>query len=99
MWLKGARSPEAPSEPFCGTTGVTPALSIRISSSTRTGRTPLSPTHRALARSSIMPRTCSSEKGSPVPVQWLRIRLVESWLLISSGTATLAKSPKPVVMP
>ena len=45
------------------------------------------------------PRTTSSEYGSPVPVQWLRMRFVESWLLSSSGTATEEKSPKPVVMP
>ena len=31
--------------------------------------------------------------------RWLRIRLVESWLLISLGTATFWNSPKPVVMP
>ena len=37
--------------------------------------------------------------GLAAPVQWLRIRLVDSWLLISSGTATFWKSPKPVVMP
>ena len=60
MWDSGAKSPEAPREPFWGTTGVTPRLSISISISTRMGRTPLIPTHSALARRSIMPRTCSS---------------------------------------
>ena len=59
MWLRGARSPEAPRDPFWGMTGVTPLLSMSMSISTSRGRTPLMPTHRALARRSIMPRTCS----------------------------------------
>ena len=99
MCESGARSPEAPSEPFCGITGVTPRLSISTSFSTTTSLTPLIPAQRALALRSIMPLTCSSLYGSPVAVQWLSTRLVESFPAISSGTALLAKSPKPVVIP
>ena len=60
MWASGARSPEEPREPFWGTTGVTPRFNISTSICTRTGRTPETPSHRALARRSIMPRTTSA---------------------------------------
>ncbi len=42
-WARGARSPEAPTEPIGGTTGVTPALSMATRGSTSSRRTPERP--------------------------------------------------------
>ena len=40
MWARGARSPEAPTEPFCGMTGCRPALRKATSRSTSSTRGP-----------------------------------------------------------
>ncbi len=99
MWDRGARSPEAPSEPFSGITGCTPAFSMLTRVSTSSGRTPEDPWHSALARSSSIARTASAGRGRPQPTAWLTIRLCCSRLTCSAEIRTLLSAPKPVLMP
>ncbi len=98
-WLSGARSPEAPTEPRLGTTGVRPALRTAISVSTTTGRTPEWPRARLAAVRSIMPRTASSGSGSPTPAEWERIRFRCTSRTCSGSTRTREREPKPVFTP
>ena len=67
----GARSPQAPTEPFWQTTGVTPLLSISTSVCVMTGRHAELPWAWTLMRPAIAPRTYSSGAGSPMPAAWL----------------------------
>ncbi len=67
----GARSPQAPTEPFWQTYGVTPRLSISTSVRVISGRQPELPCACTLIRPAIAPRTYSSGAGSPMPAAWL----------------------------
>ena len=98
-WASGARSPDAPTLPCEGTRGWTRLFSIATMSSGRAGRTPLVPRTSTLARNSIIARTASSDRGSPTPDAWLRIRLSCNWRARSGGIRTCASFPKPVVTP
>ena len=98
-WAKGARSPEAPSDPYSCTAGVIPALSIATIRSTTSGRIPEYPMARVRARSSIMARTTSRSTRGPMPAAWERIRLRCSSRRRSSGMNFRARAPNPVEMP
>ena len=67
MWASGARSPEAPTEPCEGTTGVTPRSSIASMQSIVSGRTPEAPCARLASFSAIMSRVTATGVGSPTP--------------------------------
>src|SRR5438045_2796938 len=71
---RGARSPLQPTDPWRGTTGVTPALSRAMSASAMRGRTPDMPIASVRARSSMVARTTSVSTGGPTPAAWERIR-------------------------
>src|SRR3954447_11891919 len=95
----GARSPEEPTEPRLGTTGVTWCSSISTSCSTTSTRTPERPRRSELASRNIIPRTISSASGSPAPTEWERSRLSCSCAASSGAIETVTRSPKPVFTP
>ena len=64
-----------------------------------TGRTPVRPEARVLARRNMMPRTTSRSTAGPMPAAWLRISDFCSWVRSSLGMCRLARAPKPVEMP
>ena len=70
----GARSPEAPTEPWLGTTGCIPAFTSWSSRSITTGRTPENPRARLAAFSTRMSRTVESSSGLPTPAACERMR-------------------------
>ena len=99
MWASGARSPEAPTEPCDGTTGVTPCASIASSSSISDQRTPEAPRPRLRSFSAIISRVTAVGQGSPTPQQCDRIRL-RCRVAVSFGAIfRLASLPKPVLTP
>ena len=57
MWASGARSPDAPTEPWLGTTGTMPRSSMASSSAMVCGRTPEAPWPRLASLSAIISRT------------------------------------------
>ena len=67
MCASGARSPEAPTEPWAGTTGVTPRASIASRSARVVGRTPEAPCASEPSFSAIISRVAATEAGSPTP--------------------------------
>ncbi len=75
MWASGARSPEAPTEPCAGTTGVTPCASMPSRSATTSHRTPDAPRPSDRSFSAIISRTTPRGTGAPTPQQCDRIRL------------------------
>ncbi len=99
MCASGARSPEAPTEPWTGTTGVTARSSIPCSSSTSSQRTPEAPRPSETSFSAIISRTTAPGVGAPTPEQCDRIRLRCSRAVSPSGILTLASLPKPVLTP
>ena len=66
-WAKGARSPEAPTEPCAGTTGSRSRRSRSRRRATISTRTPEWPCARVRARSSSIARTSGSGSGGPHP--------------------------------
>gem|GEM_PF-5389476 len=75
MCDKGAKSPEAPTEPCAGITGTTPRANMPSSSSTKSHLTPDAPRPKDSSFKVIINRTTFSSTSSPTPQQWLRIRL------------------------
>ena len=75
MCASGARSPEAPTEPWHGMHGTRPALCTASSVSITTGRTPEWPRARLAAFSTSIRRTTARRSGSPTPTLCERIRL------------------------
>ena len=67
----GARSPQAPTEPFWQTTGVTPLFSMATRVCVISGRMPELPWACTLMRPAIAARTTSGGAGSPMPAAWL----------------------------
>src|SRR6185312_8654918 len=63
------------------------------------GRTPLHPFARTLARSSSMARTASCGSGSPTPQEWLRTRLRWSACTWPGSMRRSESLPNPVLMP
>ena len=70
MCDSGARSPDAPTEPCAGTTGMTSFASIASSSATVSGRTPDAPCARLASFSAIISRAIATGIGSPTPAAW-----------------------------
>jgi hypothetical protein len=99
MWASGARSPLAPTEPWRGTRGVTPAASIPSMSATTAGETPEAPRPRLRSLRAIMRRVVGTSSGAPTPAEWLRMRLRWSAAVSPGATRTLASLPKPVLTP
>ncbi len=67
-WASGARSPDAPTEPWSGTTGTSPRASIASSSATVSGCTPDAPCARlASFRASISRATGTGIGVAPPP--------------------------------
>ncbi len=71
----GARSPDAPTEPNCGTTGTIPALSIAANACKVCTRIPECPRKSVLTRMHSIARTTSAGNGSPTQTAWVTIRL------------------------
>ncbi len=99
MCASGARSPLAPTDPWTGTTGTTPAASIPCRSSTSSQRTPDAPRPSDTSFSAIISRTTAPGVAAPTPAQCDRIRFRCSRAVSSGGTLTLASFPKPVFTP
>mgnify|MGYP006168103737 CR=1 FL=1 len=99
MCDSGARSPEAPTEPCAGTTGMTPRASMASSRASVAGRMPEAPWARLASLSAIISRTTAMGIGSPTPAACestiLRCRVSR----LSRSMRTLASLPKPVLMP
>ena len=95
----GARSPLAPSDPYSGTTGVSPAPSSERIRSATTGRAPEHPIASVRARSSIIARTTSRSTGGPIPAACERTSARWSATRASAGIRTSASDPNPVVIP
>ena len=74
-WASGARSPEAPTEPWSGTIGVTSRSSNKSRDSTSSGRQPECPRASDAARNRIMARATSREARRPTPAACERSRL------------------------
>ncbi len=99
MCASGARSPEAPTEPCSGTTGVTRRSIMATSMSMTSGRTPDTPMDSECARSSSMARTTSRGVAGPTPALCERSRF-SCRVRTSSGAMCVSLSlPKPVVTP
>ena len=99
MCASGARSPEAPTEPWLGTQGTRPALCTASRVSMTTGRTPEWPRARLAAFSASISRTTAGASGSPTPTLCERIRLSCSVARSASLMRVLASLPKPVLTP
>ena len=99
MCASGARSPLAPTDPWHGTTGVTPRSSIATMRSSVSGFTPEWPAESEFARSAPAARTSGTASGSPVPAAWLRTKFSCSATASAGATDTFASRPKPVVTP
>ena len=99
MWLSGARSPLAPTEPCEGITGAKPALNSASACCSSSRRTPEKPSARLWMRGAKASRLVATGSGSPTPVAWLSSRLVCSVASWSSAMRTPASFPKPVLMP
>ena len=95
----GARSPEHPSEPYSGTTGVMPADKSAAYADASAGRTPVRPVASVERRSSIIARTTSRSTSGPEPAAWLRITLRCSCARRSAGMYRVASAPNPVETP
>ena len=98
-WASGARSPDAPTLPCSGTTGWMPRSRNSSRRSTTSGRQPLWPSARVLARRSSIARTVAASNGAPTPTAWLTSRLRWRCAASAGSMRRLARSPKPVVTP
>ena len=99
MWASGARSPDAPTEPWLGITGIMSRASMASSMSTVCGRTPEAPWPRLASFSAIISRTVAGRIGSPTPAACDSTMLRWSVARSSDAMCTLASLPKPVLMP
>ena len=75
MCASGARSPDAPTEPCCGTTGITPRIGISCRSLISSQRTPEAPRPNETSFNAIIILTTEFGVSSPTPPQWERMRL------------------------
>lgn len=99
MCDSGARSPEAPTEPWLGTSGTRPALSTASRVSMTTSRTPEWARARLAALVASISRTTAGASGSPTPTECERIRLSCSVARSAALMRWLASLPKPVFTP
>ena len=96
---RGARSPDAPTEPFSGIHGITPALNRLISASTSSIRIPEWPRARLIILVAITRRTTSSGNNSPKPTLCDSTRLRCSSASLAAGMDVCASLPNPVLIP
>ena len=96
---RGARSPEAPTDPFSGITGKIFSDSIEIKCSITCGRTPEYPRAKLKSFRIIASRTICGASGSPTPAACERMRLCCSVERSATSTWVFASLPKPVLMP
>ena len=99
MCASGARSPDAPTDPCDGITGVTPFFSKAPICSITSQRTPEAPLPKESIFSVITRRTMFCGRGSPTPQQWERIRLRCKRAVCSVGIRIPANLPNPVLIP
>ena len=99
MHESGAKSPEAPTEPFSGTIGWIPAFSISSKVCRVSSRMPEFPLAREFALKSIAALTYFCSYGLPIEQVWLIIKFRCSTAVCSVSIATFANLPKPVVSP
>ena len=95
----GARSPDAPTEPFSGTTGSTSASSKASKASMTVRRTPDTPCARLAAFSNNISRTTGAASGWPTPAQCDSTRFDCKRARSASAMRVCASLPKPVLMP
>jgi len=95
----GAKSPDAPTEPWQGTMGIRSCSSIASSSATVCGRTPEAPCARLASFKASISRTTFPGIGSPTPAACESTILVWSRARSAASMRTLASLPKPVLMP
>ena len=69
MWASGARSPEAPTEPWQGTSGVRPLPNMASSRLIVSNRTPDAPWARLASLSAIISRATGTAIGAPAPAE------------------------------
>src|SRR6516164_8991815 len=69
---RGARSPEAPTEPFAGITGTMPLSNMPARKSRAAGWTPELPRARLASFSATIRRATATGIGSPRPAAWER---------------------------
>ncbi len=98
-WASGARSPDAPTDPWQGMTGSTSRLWNSSSASTTSSRAPEKPRARLAALSSSTRRTTRGDSGSPTPTACERSRLSCSRSRSAAGMRVVASLPKPVLTP
>ena len=96
---KGARSPEAPTDPCTGITGSTPVASIPSISAQISQRTPEAPRPSDRSFNAIIRRTVAGSSASPTPQQCDRIRLRCRVWVSRGAILTEASLPKPVFTP
>ncbi len=96
---RGARSPDAPTEPCSGITGTTPWASIASICAQIARRTPDAPRPSDSSFSAIIRRTVRGSRPSPTPQQCDRIRLRCSVSVSSGAMRTEASLPNPVLTP
>ncbi len=99
MWASGARSPDAPTDPCTGTTGVTPRASIVCKRATVSRCTPEAPWARLPSFRAIISRTIGVGVASPTPAACESTMLRCSLARSASAMRTLASLPKPVFTP
>ena len=99
MCASGARSPDAPTEPWLGTNGTRPALCTASSVSITSSRTPDAPRASDAAFSASIKRTTAGCSGAPTPTLCERIRLSCSASRSLSLMRVDASLPKPVLTP
>jgi hypothetical protein len=99
MYAEGIKSPLAPTEPYRGTTGVTPRFSSAASASTISGRTAEAPVTKVATRSSVAVRTTSPGSGCPVAQERCRTRLSCRRSIFSGGSEIPTFPPTPVFTP
>jgi hypothetical protein len=95
----GARSPEQPSEPYSGTTGVIPALSRPTNATAVAGRPPVRPVANVRSRNRAIARTTSRSTSGPAPAACDRTSDCCSTARFDSGMYRVASDPKPVEIP
>ena len=99
MCASGAKSPEAPRDPFSGINGTTFLFNISRSNSIVESLIPETPFRSELILISITPLTSSSGSGLPNPEAWVLIMFSWSWTESSLEILTLDREPKPVLIP
>ena len=95
----GAKSPDAPTDPWHGTTGNSPSRNIASSSATVAGATPDAPCARLASFSAIISRTTGPGIGAPSPAACDSTMFRCNARSSPSAIRTLASFPNPVFHP